>query len=55
MEIGIFILKQITIGNWLLEIDMEKTRDFYEKGIEVCNCLYCNNFVEWRPFNTCLF
>jgi hypothetical protein len=40
------MLQQIRIGNWLLEADIEKTREFYNKGTEICNCLYCNNFVE---------
>lgn len=38
--------QQIKIANWLLEVDVEKTKAYYEKGIEVCDCLYCNNFVE---------
>jgi hypothetical protein len=38
--------QQIRIANWLLEVDVEKTREFYNKGTEVCKCLYCNNFIE---------
>lgn len=40
------ILQPIKIANWLLEVDGDKTREFYNKGIEGCSCLYCNNFVE---------
>lgn len=40
------MLQQIRIANWLLEVDVEKTREFFNEGTEVCNCLYCNNFVE---------
>ncbi|GKU80957.1 hypothetical protein [Niallia sp. NCCP-28] len=41
------MLKQVKIGNWLLEVDREKTKEFYDKDvIDVCDCLYCNNFVE---------
>jgi hypothetical protein len=40
------MLQQTRIANWLLEVDVEKTREFYNKGTEMCNCLYCNNFVE---------
>lgn len=38
--------QQIKIAKWLLEVDVEKTKAYCEKGIEVCDCLYCNNFVE---------
>jgi hypothetical protein len=44
--VGVEMLQQIKIENWLLEVDIDKTREFYNKGIEVCSCLYCNNFVE---------
>ncbi len=44
--VGVVMLQQIRIANWLLEVDIDKTREFYNKGIEVCSCLYCNNFLE---------
>ncbi|MFC0189428.1 hypothetical protein ACFFJY_14080 [Fictibacillus aquaticus] len=37
--------QQIQIENWLLEIDILRTREFYKNGLEVCNCLYCNNYI----------
>jgi hypothetical protein len=40
------MLHQIKIGKWLLEADIHKTREFYNKDITVCNCLYCKNYVE---------
>ena len=40
------MLQQIKIANWVVEVDISKTREFYNKGISVCNCLECNNFVE---------
>jgi len=45
-RVGVVMLKQIRIANWLLEVDIDKTREFYNKGINVCSCLDCNNFVE---------
>jgi hypothetical protein len=42
----VLMLQQIRIANWLLEVDIDETREFYNKGIEVCSCLYCNNFEE---------
>ncbi|MHA6252528.1 hypothetical protein [Oceanobacillus sp. CAU 1775] len=40
------MLQQIKLANWLLEVDVEKTREFYDKGIDVCDCLDCKNYVE---------
>lgn len=40
------MLQQIRIGKWLLEADIDKTREFYNKDIVVCDCLYCINYVE---------
>jgi hypothetical protein len=40
------MLQQIRIGKWLIEADIDKTREFYNKDISVCNCLYCKNYVE---------
>ncbi|PQD97152.1 hypothetical protein CYL18_04570 [Pradoshia eiseniae] len=40
------MLQQIKIANWLVEADISKTREFYNKGISVCDCLDCKNFVE---------
>lgn len=40
------MLQQIRIEKWLLEIDPIKTREFYSKDMDVCNCLYCLNYVE---------
>ena len=40
------MLQQIRIGKWLLEVYIDKTREFYNKDTEVCNCLYCKNYVE---------
>jgi len=40
------MLQQIRIGKWLIETDIEKTREFYKKDITVCTCLYCKNYVE---------
>lgn len=41
-------MKQITIGDWKLEVDVEKTKDFYQSYHQItegCECLYCKNFV----------
>lgn len=40
------MIQQIRIENWLLEVDIDMTQKFYEKEIEVCECLYCRNFIE---------
>ncbi|MFJ5768741.1 hypothetical protein [Psychrobacillus sp. NPDC093180] len=43
-------MQQIRIGKWLLEVDIDRTREFYNKDIEVCNCLYCKNYVETSKY-----
>lgn len=45
-EGDILMLQQIRIGKSLVEVDLAKTREFYSKDIEVCNCLYCKNYIE---------
>jgi hypothetical protein len=39
-------VKQIRKLKWLLEVDVDKTKDFYSKEIELCSCLYCENYIE---------
>ncbi|WP_068672132.1 hypothetical protein [Oceanobacillus sp. Castelsardo] len=39
-------MKRIKLLNWSLEVDLGKTKEFYEKDIELCNCLYCKNYME---------
>ncbi|GEN89800.1 hypothetical protein MKY30_08150 [Oceanobacillus sp. FSL W8-0428] len=39
-------MKQIRLMKWLLEVDLYKTEKFYTKDIEICDCLYCRNFIE---------
>lgn len=36
---------QLRIEEWLLEIDADQTKSFYNKGFEVCDCAYCANFA----------
>ena len=42
------ILRTVKIAHWLLEVDPERTKGFYQgiKAEEMCDCLYCQNFVE---------
>ncbi|QVY62370.1 hypothetical protein [Cytobacillus gottheilii] len=37
-------MKRIEFLHWVLEIDVDKTKDFYKKEQEVCTCLDCENF-----------
>lgn len=39
-------MKQIKLMKWLLEVDVDKTRGFYNKDIELCDCLSCENYME---------
>ena len=46
------MLQQIRIDNWLVEVDLDQTREFYNKDLVVCDCLYCKNYVEaTKSFN----
>ena len=40
------MMQQLRIGKWLLEVDIDRTREFYNKDIVNCNCLYCKNYIE---------
>lgn len=37
-------MKEVQIEEWLLTINLEKTRAIYENITEVCACLSCQNF-----------
>lgn len=39
-------MKQIRLLKWLIEVDQDKTKEFYSKDIELCDCLYCENYME---------
>jgi hypothetical protein len=41
-------MKRIQISNWIIDVDVEKTKEYYnritvEKG---CNCIYCRNYIK---------
>ncbi|AIQ16791.1 MULTISPECIES: hypothetical protein [unclassified Paenibacillus] len=41
-------MKQMKIGDWNLEVDVEKTKDFYQAYHQIterCDCIFCKNFV----------
>ncbi|MGP1908009.1 hypothetical protein ACTSEZ_07540 [Metabacillus sp. JX24] len=41
-------MEQIKVGSWLIEIDLIKTKEFYQKFhliTEDCGCDYCSNYV----------
>lgn len=39
-------MKQIRLMNWLVEVDVKKTKEFYRGNIELCDCLYCENYMD---------
>jgi hypothetical protein len=39
-------VKQIHLMKWLLEVGLQQTEEFYRKEIEMCHCLYCDNYME---------
>ncbi|OLS33358.1 hypothetical protein [Bacillus sp. MRMR6] len=39
-------MDQIRWMNWVVEVDVEQTKDFYTKDMERCHCLYCENYME---------
>lgn len=41
-------MKQMKIGNWIVEIDVEGTKAFYHAYHQItkgCDCIYCKNYV----------
>ncbi len=41
--------------NWVLEVDVNKTKEFYNKDIELCDCVYCENYMEaCKQMDPCL-
>ena len=46
-------MEKIRMMNWLVEIDVNQTRAFYRKDIEICNCLDCENYRQaWKQEDT---
>ncbi|MDQ0232456.1 hypothetical protein [Metabacillus malikii] len=39
-------MERINLMGWILEVDINKTEEFYNKNIDLCNCLYCKNYME---------
>lgn len=39
-------MKRIRLMNWDLEVDINKTKEYYNKDIELCHCSYCENYME---------
>lgn len=43
------IVKELKLGNWIIQVDIEKTREFYKAFYEItegCDCIYCKNYVK---------
>lgn len=36
----------IRVGDWVIKADVEETRKQYEKEIDMCECLLCQNYRE---------
>lgn len=39
------MLNEVKITDWVIGVDLEKTAEFYQNELEVCDCLYCRNFA----------
>ena len=37
-------METLNIGNYILQIDREKTLEFYNKNDNTCDCEYCTNY-----------
>ena len=35
---------EVRIDDWVLNIELEKTKELYNEHTEVCDCLFCENF-----------
>lgn len=41
-------MEQLTVGSWVIEIDVKRTKDFYKRYhliTEDCGCYFCSNYV----------
>ncbi|MBR3119020.1 hypothetical protein [Oceanobacillus profundus] len=38
-------MREISLINWLLEVDVNQTKELYRENVEVCECLYCENYM----------
>ncbi|WP_426445364.1 hypothetical protein ACP26L_18860 [Paenibacillus sp. S-38] len=41
-------MKQFTIAGWIIEVDVDKTSEYYASErthAEACSCIYCRNYV----------
>nr|WP_144922842.1 hypothetical protein [Paenibacillus bovis] len=48
-------METIKFEKWLLKVDLHKTRDFFMKDVEICRCIYCENYMEaCKQFDTTL-
>lgn len=41
-------MTRVQLGNWVLDIDAEKTKKYYDSITveEGCNCAYCRNYIK---------
>lgn len=37
-------MKKVKLATWVLDVDVDKTLDYNRNKLEVCDCLYCQNF-----------
>ncbi|MFJ5791098.1 hypothetical protein ACIQXW_17225 [Lysinibacillus sp. NPDC097162] len=35
---------EVRIDDWVLNIELEKTKNLYDSQLEACDCLFCENF-----------
>ncbi|WP_203333610.1 hypothetical protein [Planococcus beigongshangi] len=38
-------MKKVKLADWVLDVDAEKTLDYNRNKLDVCDCLYCENFA----------
>ncbi|MEW9052495.1 MAG: hypothetical protein AB2392_15145 [Neobacillus sp.] len=39
-------MDQIRLMNWVVEVDVKQTKDFYTNNMDQCDCLFCENYME---------
>ena len=50
------MIQTIDIYDWVIEVDVEKTKKLYKNEREDCSCLYCNNYREAsQHLDNCVF
>lgn len=47
------VLKELRILDWIVKVDVERTKEEYLKDLDLCECVYCQNYRESIQLKEC--